>query len=369
MQFEISRSIMAQAQNQAFVEALEQEIRQTREDHERNPWSDQHILTSNQAWRVITQETLEEIVRAVLWHEAPGATIDLGAGTGWLFGLLDDAQRADYIGVEPSQSFCEEFRRLRPDAQILRAGGESLPFASNSLPAIASLTVFDILTDPGVVAQEIHRVLRPGGIFIHFHDLRPNVFAALGRGKQLAFPRFRDHQMVGFTQVERRAVRQVSQHSLEWDLLRLCARFPPAVEAIYEMDHEMAEHLSRTLGSSNLPKKHSPSPLKIFEKLTLKHLSKSGLKARAFFSKAKAVVPIERINDRDPLIPWLSELIGEVMPDHPAAKLRNRYRVLDNATLSTSYDAELEAKIGPDQALVENIVHVIVARKPVEGAR
>jgi SAM-dependent methyltransferase len=45
------------------------------------------------------------------------------------------------------------------------APAESLPFQDGSMSAVVMLDVLEHLTDPPAVLHEIHRVLRPGGLF------------------------------------------------------------------------------------------------------------------------------------------------------------------------------------------------------------
>ncbi|MER7342550.1 class I SAM-dependent methyltransferase [Streptomyces sp. NPDC000075] len=97
---------------------------------------------------------------------APGGSWrDVGCGTGAVTqAVLDAAEPADVIGVDPSQDYLAYARRHVADrrARFLRADAEHLPFTGSSASAVVSGLVLNFVPDPARAAAEMVRVVRPG---------------------------------------------------------------------------------------------------------------------------------------------------------------------------------------------------------------
>lgn len=107
-------------------------------------------------------------LRARAGRPEPTRVLDLGCGTGRFTRVLREAfpGAALLVGADPARGMLGEARpkasaqRLR----LLRARGESLPFASAQLDLVVLSMVFHHLKAPGVALHEVRRVLRAGGI-------------------------------------------------------------------------------------------------------------------------------------------------------------------------------------------------------------
>ncbi|UCG84047.1 MAG: 3-demethylubiquinone-9 3-O-methyltransferase [Dehalococcoidia bacterium] len=100
------------------------------------------------------------------WHGLD--TLDLGCGGGFMAEAL--ARRgARVIGVDPWDTVLRVARthakRSNLDIQYVVAAGESLPLDSDSVDRVVSVDVLEHVLDLRAVLAEIHRVLRPGGLF------------------------------------------------------------------------------------------------------------------------------------------------------------------------------------------------------------
>lgn len=94
-------------------------------------------------------------LRGVVLEIGPGAGVNLayyGSGVCW-------------IGAEPDPFAYRHLRDRRPDARIVRARAERLPFADGSVDAVACTHVLCSVDDPAACLAEVARVLRPGGRF------------------------------------------------------------------------------------------------------------------------------------------------------------------------------------------------------------
>jgi SAM-dependent methyltransferase len=96
----------------------------------------------------------------------PGSTVlDVGCGTGTM--TLALAKRgAKTVGVDASEPYLDGARRLRshPDIEYELGDACDLRYASASFDACVSTLVIDVIPKPDLVATEMRRVTRPGGV-------------------------------------------------------------------------------------------------------------------------------------------------------------------------------------------------------------
>lgn len=91
-----------------------------------------------------------------------GRVLEVGTGTGLaLPGYPDTVTSVTAIDVDAEA--LERARGRRPDAELVHASVENLPFADASFDAVVSSLVFCSVEAPGRALVEVFRVLRPGG--------------------------------------------------------------------------------------------------------------------------------------------------------------------------------------------------------------
>lgn len=104
-----------------------------------------------------------------------GRTLDLGAGTGR--NLRDAVPRArEVIAIDPSHEALLAARKRAPNALLVRASAEALPFRAGSVDVVLSSLVFCSVPDPIKGLGEVKRVLAPGGelrMIEHVRSRRP----------------------------------------------------------------------------------------------------------------------------------------------------------------------------------------------------
>lgn len=100
--------------------------------------------------------------RRMLVRGLAGRVLEVGTGTGLaLPGYPDTVTSVTAIDVDAEA--LERARRRRPDARVVHASVEDLPFPAMSFDAVVSSLVFCSVDMPGWALGEVFRVLRPGG--------------------------------------------------------------------------------------------------------------------------------------------------------------------------------------------------------------
>jgi SAM-dependent methyltransferase len=102
---------------------------------------------------------------------AEGPIVEVGTGDGQLRERLPEAVLSRMTHTEPNAAVSRAYRRRHPQARVLPAAADCLPFEPASLAAVVGLCVLDVVPDGAAVVRELSRVVRPGGRVIHWLDM------------------------------------------------------------------------------------------------------------------------------------------------------------------------------------------------------
>ncbi|MFZ0832619.1 MAG: methyltransferase domain-containing protein [Mycobacterium sp.] len=103
------------------------------------------------------------------WLNIPrgGVALDVGCGPGNVTAMLADAVGPDglALGLDISEPMLARAVRSSPKPQLgfMRADAQRLPLRDDTVDAIVSIAVLQLVPDPSAAVAEMARVLRPGG--------------------------------------------------------------------------------------------------------------------------------------------------------------------------------------------------------------
>jgi SAM-dependent methyltransferase len=111
--------------------------------------------------------------RRALLADARGRVLEIGAGTGLNVDLYPDTV-TELVLAEPAEPMARRLERKHPQANVVHAPAEALPFPDDSFDTVVSTLVLCTVVDVDRTLAEVDRVLRPGGRFLFLeHILDP----------------------------------------------------------------------------------------------------------------------------------------------------------------------------------------------------
>ena len=113
--------------------------------------------------------------RQALLAEATGDVLEIGAGTGTNLPYYGEGVRTLTL-TEPEKPMVRRLQKRilerRPDAKLLRAPAEDLPFNDDSFDTVVATLVLCTVDDQPRALRELCRVLRPGGRLLFIEHVR-----------------------------------------------------------------------------------------------------------------------------------------------------------------------------------------------------
>lgn len=119
--------------------------------------------------QTVARKLLTVLQHPVDWLDIPqgGIALDVGSGPGTVTGSLARAAGPDglALGVDISEPMLARAVRTESGPQVgfLRADAQRLPLRDETVDAVVSIAMLQLVPDPGTALAEMGRVLRPGG--------------------------------------------------------------------------------------------------------------------------------------------------------------------------------------------------------------
>lgn len=129
---------------------------------------DERLASVYDRGQAMEAETLELWVERIRRHSGPvtpRSVLDLGCGTGVFCPALAEVFGSSVIGMEPSEHMRAVARSLRPHPSVAYVEGcaERIPLPDGFCDLVLMFLVLQHVSDRQAAADEIARVLRPGG--------------------------------------------------------------------------------------------------------------------------------------------------------------------------------------------------------------
>jgi SAM-dependent methyltransferase len=111
-------------------------------------------------WYVVKRRLVRELIAR---HAPPGPCLDVGCGAGAT--MVDVGRARPTFGVDLSLQALAHARRRGLTGLVCAEAG-SLPFAPGSFASVIALDILEHHGTPELLLEEIHRILRPGGLLV-----------------------------------------------------------------------------------------------------------------------------------------------------------------------------------------------------------
>jgi SAM-dependent methyltransferase len=216
--------------------------------------------------RALPPEKIQRYMAAFASHlpaSRPLAVIDLGSGTGRFTPALAEAFGGPVYGVEPAAGMR---RTAEAEARHPRVG--AIPLPDGSADAVLMFLSFHHVPDRAAAAQEIARVLKPGGRLILRSTFRERIPDSWWRGffptswavEEAMFPSQAEARAVfeaaGFTTVESTHLPLPFEGDLEEAVAKLKLRAVSTFEHMAEADlDEGFDRLDAALAAGTIERK------------------------------------------------------------------------------------------------------------------
>lgn len=100
--------------------------------------------------------------------------LEIGSGTGFMRRAFT-SEEGSWTQLEPSPELGAKAKQTSPKSDEFVTGSVyELPFEDNTMDLITGWASFDVFDDVDKALQEVKRVLKPEGVFVHFLDVGTN---------------------------------------------------------------------------------------------------------------------------------------------------------------------------------------------------
>ncbi|MDA2928792.1 methyltransferase domain-containing protein [Acidobacteria bacterium AH-259-O06] len=142
---------------------------------------DEYNVFSEDSNKYIVERCLE-----LVSLKAGALVFDLGCGSGVFTQLLQECG-VHSVGLDICPPLVSMGQRKYPDLPFVIGDVEFVPVRSEKLDGVLLSGLIHHLPNPSLCAREVHRVLKPGGVFAAFDPNRRNPFMWLYRDRSSPF--------------------------------------------------------------------------------------------------------------------------------------------------------------------------------------
>ena len=155
------------------------------------------VLYNAVSGTAVFQRTYEVLARDITSRCSEGSLLDIGTGPGWLLVKLHElAPGLELTGLDASGAMVAKAREniesygLSGRIAVEQGNARCMPFADDSFDAVVSTGSIHHWKDPTAALNEVHRVLKPGGLGL-LYDLVSDTPAPVLKQMALEFGRMR----------------------------------------------------------------------------------------------------------------------------------------------------------------------------------
>lgn len=227
---------------------------------ESKEWDNPAIFSFYESRRKIFRPASREVITSVFSQYLPqnAHILEVGSGCGELvYHLLsrNSTYRSTILQSDQKKNVLFH-KKIHPTSNIVEANVYDLPFPNESFDAVVGYACFDTFLSLPAAIKEVKRVLKPGGIIIHFIDLRSSpeivlqsIYKKYGK-KYILFPKSEEGEIVGFQLIPKKEY-QKKKHTIEYSLsylyegflsdpknmfLDIQKKFPRGVAVLFSLD-------------------------------------------------------------------------------------------------------------------------------------
>jgi SAM-dependent methyltransferase len=122
-------------------------------------------LEANSFWFRARNRIIVRAFRKYLRQPARPRVLEIGCGTGFVLSALHAERRFDLVGCEQHAAGLVWARRRLPEVEFVQLDARNLPYR-DAFDAIGAFDVIEHIPEDEEVMANVHRALRPNGLFI-----------------------------------------------------------------------------------------------------------------------------------------------------------------------------------------------------------
>jgi SAM-dependent methyltransferase len=122
-------------------------------------------LEANSFWFRARNRIIVRAFRKYLRQPARPRVLEIGCGTGFVLSALHAERRFDLVGSEQHAAGLVWARRRLPAVEFVQLDARNLPY-TESFDAVGAFDVIEHIPEDEQVLANVHRALRPNGLFI-----------------------------------------------------------------------------------------------------------------------------------------------------------------------------------------------------------